>query len=161
MNPKYDNILVTTDLSENSARAFEHVDSLVALIGNNKAKVTVLHVFEDATAEGGTPLPGHATIEASGMMDRSFAAASAELKALCDKRFEKIGVERKIVRTGRPCGEAILKYAREHDIGLIVMATEGASGFKDLLLGSTAEQVLRGAPCPILLIPVSNPPQQV
>jgi len=47
--------------------------------------------------------------------------------------------------------EAILDVANEAD--LIVMATEGRHGFVDAVRGSVTEQVVRGAPCPILAVP--------
>jgi nucleotide-binding universal stress UspA family protein len=47
--------------------------------------------------------------------------------------------------------EAILDVAKEAD--LIVMATEGRHGFVDAVRGSVTEQVVRGAPCPVLAVP--------
>lgn len=49
--------------------------------------------------------------------------------------------------------EAILDSATERQAGLIVMATEGHHGVLDALRGSTTEQVLRRAPCPVLAVP--------
>lgn len=48
--------------------------------------------------------------------------------------------------------DAIVLYADEVDADLIVMGTHGRSGFNRLTLGSTAERVLRLAPCPVLTI---------
>ena len=47
----------------------------------------------------------------------------------------------------------ILKAAGETRAGLIVMSTEGRHGFLDALRGSTSEQVLRRAACPLLAVP--------
>lgn len=47
---------------------------------------------------------------------------------------------------------AILSVAREEEIDLIVMSSHGRSGLTRLVLGSVAEQVVRGAPCPVLLL---------
>ncbi|NOX64099.1 MAG: universal stress protein [Chloroflexi bacterium] len=47
---------------------------------------------------------------------------------------------------------AIVEYAREHDIDLIVMSTHGRGGLSRLVFGSVAEGVLRQAPCPVLLV---------
>ena len=49
--------------------------------------------------------------------------------------------------------DAILDEATERKAGLIVMATEGHHGVLDALRGSTTEQVLRRAPCPVLAVP--------
>jgi nucleotide-binding universal stress UspA family protein len=48
---------------------------------------------------------------------------------------------------------AILDYATENEIDLVVMGTHGRRGLRRLLLGSVAEEVVRLAPCPILAVP--------
>ena len=55
------------------------------------------------------------------------------------------------VLSGRPA-DKIVAYARELDAALIVMTTHGYSGVKHVLLGSTTEQVLRNADCPVLSV---------
>lgn len=47
---------------------------------------------------------------------------------------------------------SILRYAREHDIDLIVMGTHGRGFTAHLLLGSVAEKVVRKSPCPVLTV---------
>lgn len=56
-----------------------------------------------------------------------------------------------LVRRGTPHHE-IVQAARELEIDLIVIATHGYTGMKHLLLGSTAERVVRHAPCPVLVV---------
>lgn len=58
--------------------------------------------------------------------------------------------------SGRAATE-LVRYAREHDMGLIVMATHGHTGFTRALLGSVAEAVVRRAPCFVLTVPVGRP----
>jgi nucleotide-binding universal stress UspA family protein len=55
-------------------------------------------------------------------------------------------------RSGEPA-EEIIRYAASHPIDLIVMGTHGRTGFSRVLLGSVVERVLRGAPCPVLVVP--------
>jgi nucleotide-binding universal stress UspA family protein len=50
---------------------------------------------------------------------------------------------------GDPANE-IVRYAREHDIDLIVVGTHGRTGLSRALLGSVAERVIRTASCPVL-----------
>jgi len=52
--------------------------------------------------------------------------------------------------------EVILETARQVDADLILMSTNGRSGFLDALRGSHSERVLRQAPCPVLAIPESS-----
>lgn len=55
------------------------------------------------------------------------------------------------VEHGRPFAE-IIRYAQEHQIDLIILGTHGRSGLDHFLLGSTAEKVIRKAPCPVLTV---------
>jgi nucleotide-binding universal stress UspA family protein len=52
--------------------------------------------------------------------------------------------------------DVILEAARQTDADLILMSTDGRSGFLDALRGSHSERVLRHAPCPLLAIPESS-----
>ena len=47
---------------------------------------------------------------------------------------------------------AIVNYAEQNNIDLIVMGTRGRSGFKKMLLGSTALDVLTYAHCPVMIV---------
>jgi nucleotide-binding universal stress UspA family protein len=49
-------------------------------------------------------------------------------------------------------GPAILRYARDYDIDLIVMGTHGRRGLRALVLGSVASEVVREAPCAVLTV---------
>ena len=46
----------------------------------------------------------------------------------------------------------ITDYTREKKIDLVVMGTKGASGLKELLIGSTAEKIVRSAACPVITV---------
>ena len=59
-------------------------------------------------------------------------------------------IERDIV------ADAIVDYAAQNDIDLIVMATHGRSGLSQIVFGSVAESVVRHTPCPVLLIRVTE-----
>ena len=53
-------------------------------------------------------------------------------------------------RMGVPATEILLRATEEPRIDLIVMATHGRGGVARLVMGSVADKVLRGAPCPVL-----------
>ena len=66
----------------------------------------------------------------------------------------EIGSEIKVetlIKTGKPFVE-INETAAELDIDLIIIATHGHTGMEHLLFGSTAEKVVRKAPCPVLTL---------
>ena len=55
------------------------------------------------------------------------------------------------VQTGIP-GPTIIQKAKEWAADLIVIASHGRSGVPRALLGSVAEEVIRNAPCPVLVV---------
>jgi len=48
--------------------------------------------------------------------------------------------------------DAVVQVARDRKADLIITATHGRTGIKHLLLGSTAEKIVRLAPCPVLVV---------
>ena len=64
---------------------------------------------------------------------------------------EDLSVVRSL-REGEP-KEQILRRADDLSPDLVIMVTEGRHGFLEALRGSTTEQVLRRAPCPVLAVP--------
>jgi nucleotide-binding universal stress UspA family protein len=62
-----------------------------------------------------------------------------------------------VARTGGDPAEAILRYGTQHRIDLIVVGTHGRTGVSRVLLGSVAERVVRGARCPVLVVPAPRP----
>jgi nucleotide-binding universal stress UspA family protein len=61
----------------------------------------------------------------------------------------------KEVRAGEVIGN-IVKAARDHKVGLIVMATDGRNGFLDGVRGSHSERVLRHGAAPLLTVPITS-----
>jgi nucleotide-binding universal stress UspA family protein len=57
-----------------------------------------------------------------------------------------------VVESGVPAHQICL-YAQNHEVDVIITATHGKTELKHCLLGSTAEQILRHAPCPVLVVP--------
>lgn len=72
-----------------------------------------------------------------------------ELKNLDEKEIAGKVKSRRIIKSGKPFYE-INETAREEDVDLIIIATHGHTGVEHLLFGSTAEKVVRKAPCPVL-----------
>ena len=56
------------------------------------------------------------------------------------------------VKFGKPF-QMIVDVAKERSVDLIIIATHGYTGLKHIQLGSTAEMVVRYAPCPVLVLP--------
>jgi nucleotide-binding universal stress UspA family protein len=139
-------ILVPTDMSEFSEHALKYGCEFARRF---QAELHLLNVVQDVVAM--VPEPGMA-FPAPGEYMRELQQASEEsLNRLPDPQWvEGVTVIRE-VRVGTPFVE-IVRYARTGDIDLIVIGTHGRSGLAHVLLGSTAERVVRKAPCPVLSV---------
>ena len=134
-------ILVPIDFSKNAHRALHHAIGLAIQFG---ARITLLHVVEPAIypAEVAIIVTNHKQI---------LGNSRKLLVKLEQKRIPDKSRGRTLVRVGRPDFE-IAEVARKMKADLIVLTTHGYSGFKRILLGSTAEWVVRHAPCPVLTV---------
>ena len=82
-------------------------------------------------------------------------ADSAERLAETGKRLADGTPIETALLSGRIARE-IVRYARERDVGLIVLATHGRTGLSHAILGSVAEAVVRRAPCLVLTVPAGR-----
>ncbi len=138
-------ILVPTDFSEHAQQALEYAKELARRFG---ATLHIIHVVEPIIypAEWGYSQVGLTELE------RELThMAQQEISKLVDAiRAEGITVCGEVLY-GR-ASEQIIRYAQEHNVGLISIGTHGRSGLEHFLFGSTTERVLRKAPCPVLAI---------
>lgn len=139
---KIESILVPLDFSPASMQALDYA---VALAKQFRASIHLVHVHPpDEPASG--PGASHLLLQSAEAIKR----LNEELAGIHRKRVEPFCPENCHIRGGRPYQE-IIGLAREIDADLIVLSTRGHSGLKHLLLGSTAERVVRSAPCPVLV----------
>jgi len=136
-------ILVPIDFSIPSIKALKYAAAFAEQFG---AKLTLLNVVEPVG------LPDFATHPLFIENDKLTVISESRLQRLCPKiKIHEKLVEKVLVRTGVPFNE-IASAARTLKVDLIIIATEGNTGFKHLLLGSTAERVVRHAPCPVFVV---------
>ena len=77
---------------------------------------------------------------------------SAAGLAIAAKIGAKNGVKVSCVTAAGAVGHQIIDAAREHGVGMIVIGSEGRTGFKRLALGSVAESVMKEATVPVLVV---------
>jgi nucleotide-binding universal stress UspA family protein len=82
---------------------------------------------------------------------QNLQAARSELETFRASLPQCFTNEELIVAEGRPA-EEILDHVRERAIDLVILGSRGSGSLKRLLLGSTSEQVLREAPCSVLIV---------
>jgi universal stress protein A len=138
-------ILVPIDFSDTSQKACQYALRFAEQFG---CEIVLLHVVEPASVVVGAPL----AIEVFPAPQDDFAAAEKELESVV-KQSRDIGAERVTseLRTGHAPNE-ITKAARDLDVDLIIIATHGYTSWRHLCIGSTAERVVRTAPCPVLVV---------
>lgn len=135
----YDRILVPTDGSEAASDA---VDEALELAESFDAEVHVLYVVDTRLTH--TILGG----EVVEKLEREGEEATGEIV----ERAEESGLEtRREVIEGAP-SEAILNYAEENGIDLIVMGTHGRTGLEKAVIGSVTEKVVRKSSTPVMTV---------
>jgi nucleotide-binding universal stress UspA family protein len=135
-------ILVTTDFSETSKKAFPLARELADKF---QAKIILVHSLEDRLP----PLVvGSSHAGFVDILQRLKESASERLAGLGRDLGNHVDLE---LADGTPHLE-IVRLAKERSADMIVMATHGRGFFSHAFLGSTTERVLRRASCPVLVV---------
>jgi nucleotide-binding universal stress UspA family protein len=138
------NVLVPVDFEPTSYQALGYARELASTLG---ARLHVLHVPENSFAlSAGTEgaISAFPTLEREAEDD-----ARRRLNALLTDQDRNAGAGA-IVVIGENPAAAIVGYAEENGVDLIVMGTHGRSGKPLGAIGSVADQVVRTAPCPVV-----------
>ena len=138
-------ILVPTDFSKNSINA---IDYAVALAKREKAKIILLNAFHIVSPSFDIPLP-------SDIINSTRIDINKKLEMLCAeiKKTKKVKCD-SIVKFDLAV-DAIIETTKEVKPDLIIMGTKGASGIKEVLMGSNTASVIEKAQCPVIAVPES------
>ena len=142
------NILVTTDFSEKSIASL-HV--AIELAKKHKAKIYLLHAIE---------LPVRLMTESQVSVPEAMYFLNLTKQRFNDLR-QTLNTDVEIfdlVETS-PLPDAVEDVVKKHHIDLVFMGSNGASGAKELFIGSNAEKVIRSASVPVLVI--KNPHEKL
>ncbi len=144
----YDRILVPVDGSATSKSGLREAIALAKLTGG---RIKLLHVFEmpvlgigsEAALMRGEDIYNVARDAGQAVLSAAAASVSAA----------GVEVEQRLVDSGgkRLC-DHVAESARSWSASLIVLGSHGRRGLQRVLLGSDAEQILRHAPVPVLLV---------
>lgn len=142
----YSNILVPTDGLAGMDRVSEQALGIAALC---EATVHALYVGDETAYQS---VPDDARDRVRDVLTEDGESAT---KAIAERALEAgLDIEREI-RWGDPAA-AIIAYAVEHEIDLVVMGTRGKTGFERYMLGSVAEKVVRASPIPVLTVHIGD-----
>jgi len=146
-------ILLPTDFSECGNYALSYATSMARAFS---ASIIFVHVIEPIVPSVGysgmtEPLP------IADISDQLEDSAERELPKFAEcKECAGLQVEEVIVH-GEAASE-IVRVAKERAVDLIVVSSHGRTGLGRILFGSTAEAIVRHAPCPVLVV---KPPQEI
>lgn len=136
-------ILVPVDFSKCSLKALRYASAFAAQFGSSLTLIHVVQINYSGVEFGPIDFPR--------FEDELTRASYRELEKVAQEEVpEGVRVSMEI-RTGRAVPE-ITRFAKESEIDLIILSTHGHTGLAHIFLGSTAENVLRYAPCPVLIV---------
>ena len=144
----YQRILVPIDGSVTSERG---LDEALAIAAQFKSTVRLIHVMDEASLVMNTAA---FAVNVGGLLT-SLAKAGEEILCAGQLRAKERGQFVETVLRHCAAGrvaDVIVKEATQWPADLIVLGTHGRRGAERLLLGSDAEQVLRTAPMPVLVV---------
>lgn len=139
-------IVVPVDFSHASLDGLKYAIQFARKVNARILVLTVIHFGYAYTADG------YAMYDLSPLEEAARGAAEREMQLFIRRvRFGAVKYETAI-EIGPPMHQ-ICAFAGERKVDLIITPTHGYSGFKHVLIGSTAEQVVRRATCPVLVVP--------
>lgn len=138
--------MIALDGSPTAARAFECGSELAAQLQASMALVYVVDTRLLIAQESGVP---------GDRLKAEFEQMGHETLRAAATRVRGVSEPWQFVPFGEPVRE-ILAAAREWRADLLVLGTHGRSGLARMLIGSTAEGVLRHATCPVLIVPAHD-----
>lgn len=138
-------ILFACDFSENSNQA---LDNALMFAKQFNARLVILHVINEPVDLRGFYVP-----------HISFDRLEKEIEEGAQQMMQKFAKDslsgfenyETCIISGIPY-EEIIRKAAEEQVGMIVLGTHGRTGVDHFLFGSTAERVVRTAPCPVLTV---------
>jgi nucleotide-binding universal stress UspA family protein len=142
---KVERILYTTDFSEGSAHALSYVKDLAV---HYNAKVYIAHVVYDVAKTTGMHVPHVSSEELYKELNKW---GENEIEKCCSEELREMKNVEKVILHGVPY-EEIINFAEKENIDMIVIGTYGHSGLERFIFGSTAERVVRRAPCAVLTV---------
>ncbi len=138
-------ILFPVDFSDNNGKVIPYV---LEMAGIHQAGLHLLYVVRDMEHYAGfyVPHPNLTRLAAD-------VAAGAERKMAEFRREAFSGLERVFTRVLiGDAASAIVSYAQEEGVDLIIMGTHGRKGLEHAIFGSVAEKVVKNSPVPVLTV---------
>ncbi len=140
----YQHILCATDFCDHCTAAAERAANLAGLFG---AELTLLHVVEYFPEQRSNQEIAPENVDPATYREQQARSSLMELA----RHLGKGSMAQEVRFTTRSARHEIVRFAQQHAIDLIVLATHGRHGITHIL-GSTANGVMHDAPCDVLAV---------
>jgi nucleotide-binding universal stress UspA family protein len=137
-------LLFATDFSKGSARACDLARSLADTCG---ASLTLLHVINEFSDRNARKVSAEVYEKLAAEIEKH---AVEDMQEFRDRYFKDMPVTTQIA-VGKS-HEEIIRQGKKIGADLILMGTQGRAGIEKMLMGSTAEKVVRSSPIPVLTV---------
>ena len=160
----YERILVALDGSPAAERVLAHAEALATAFGSRITllRATVSAEMVLAQSGAGDAAVGQITpaLDPEPVLEADQETATQYLdRVAASLKQRNVNVESETPEG--PADTVIVERAAAMDAGLILMTTHGRSGLGRMVFGSTADSVLRHAPCPVLLVRIEDQDEKV
>jgi nucleotide-binding universal stress UspA family protein len=139
-------ILYPCDLTENSTKILPYV---LSMSENYNSMIYLIHVVEDFIRWGGWSFEPHPSLNK--LQKEAVEYAEKATQKICEEKLQNCPNFQRIVVSGDPATE-ILKAIEAEGIDLVIMGTHGRKGLEHTIFGSVAENVVKKAHVPVLVI---------
>jgi nucleotide-binding universal stress UspA family protein len=140
-------ILVPTDFSKNASNALDYA---IALAKKENSKLILLHAFRISYPTSDIPIP--VVIEEVSQIQKE---SEEKLKKLCNEIIKKKKIKCEFICKEGLAMDVVLESLKKKRPDLIVMGTKGASGIKEIILGSNTAKIIEKSNCPVIAVPES------
>ena len=153
----YKRILVALDGSELAERILPHVRALAERFGSAVTLVRATTPVATIIAQAGVGAePAVVTaIDPDQLVESERTEAAGYLESLAE-RLRRQGLDVACQQSEGSPADVILEHARSLPAELVALTTHGRGGIGRMVFGSVAEEVLRSAPCPVLLVRIEQ-----
>jgi len=154
----YERILVALDGSELAERVVPHVEVLAPAFHSTLILLRATTPPETLIAQVsvGLDVAAPVVVDPTPLIEAELEEVQTYL-ARITSRLREAGLNVQTEHPEGPAAQAIVERARELGVSLIAMTTHGRGGLGRLIFGSVADEVLKSATCPILLVRASEP----
>ncbi|PQB03366.1 universal stress protein, UspA family [Polaribacter filamentus] len=143
-------ILLPTDFSENAYNAISYA---VQLYKDTKCKFYILHTYTPVSISAGSMVDNYSSFD---LQDITKETAERKLKEIDDRlKTEFNNTNHTFITTVsfNTLTSEMVEVVKKKEIDFVIMGTKGATGAKEIFIGSNTMQTIKNLKCPVIAIP--------